>query len=285
MATASSQAVIQAAIVSDGGAASSQAVMLVAFTPPGTRHVRTSQTVIQAAVAEQSVPATSSLVMLSAVAEKSVPATSSAAMLVAYRTGSVENLTQRAWSFTFDGHPFYALTLGEQGTFLYDTVTGKWSKWQTTGLNTWNMELGTGWGDDGGVYAFDQANPVIWRLDPTSFLDDGFKVMTRRVSGALYTRNRVNIENYAVRLTASYGKVDVPLTDPATLPVVTLRVSDDQGNTFFNAGSVELVPGQFSQELQWLSLGLITPPMRIFEITDTGAVARISGADAELGDE
>ena len=66
---------------------------------------------------------------------------------------------------------------------------------------------------------------------------------------------------------------------------VRLRFSDDQGNTYTDAGTLTLTPANFVENMQWLSLGQLNAPGRVYEITDTGAVQRLDGADAEVGEE
>lgn len=266
MAAGSAQLSLQASMTGLGVAATSQAVMLAAYAPPSTLAVRSSGALLMASTLG-----------------RAIPAVSQAYMLVAYRTGTRENLNNRSWEFSLDGHTFYVLTLGEEGTFVYDETTGEWAKWQTEGLSGWNMEIGTTWRGD--VIAADQQNPVIWKLDPDSFLDDDFKPQTRKVTGGLSLRQRAFIPNYSFQVVASMGVPGVPNTAPATEPVVRLRFSDDQGNTFFDAGEIKLDPGKFAQTLVWQSLGTMQQPQRVFEVTDTGAVARIDGADAEVGEE
>lgn len=261
-----SQSVLQVSGTGQGVSSTSQTAVLVAYAPPSTRGVRTSQLLAEAAIIE-----------------KGTPASSQAVVLVAYRTGSVENLNSRAWTFSLDGHTFYVITLGEQGTFVYDETTNEWAKWQTQGLSGWNMEIGTTW--KGKVIAADQSQPVIYELDPSSFLDDGFKTQVRRVTGGLSMRQRTFIANFAFHLTASLGEFDVAGTAPETLPTVNLSTSDDQGKTFQDHGDVVITADDFIQELQWLSLGTMRPPQRIFRVTDTGAIVRIDGADAEIGGE
>lgn len=266
MGLVSSQVILSAATEGQGVVAASQVVTLAAYAPPSTLAVRSTQVVTAASTEGQGIPAVSQVVVLAA-----------------YKTGSLENLNNRAWSFSLDGHTFYVLTLGEQGTFVYDDLTEQWAKWQTEGLPGWNMEIGTTWRGD--IIAADQQNPIIWRLDPESFIDDDFKPQTRKVTGGLAMRQRAFIANYSFTVTASMGVPEVPLTAPATVPTVTLRFSDDQGKTFFDAGSRTLNPDDFVQTLEWHSLGTMRPPQRVFEITDVGAIARIDGADAEVGEE
>ena len=258
-----SQQITQVAAMGSGLQASSQLVLQAAYFPPATIGIGQAQTILQTALIEEG-----------------LQGTSQAVMLVAYRTGAVTNLNLRSWQYSLDGHTFYVLTLGEQGTYAYDQTSGQWAKWQTAGLPGWNMELGTMWRNR--IIACDQANPIIWELDPNSFLDDDFKVQTRTVTGGFPLRQRNFPANYAFRVTASLGTPDVPLTEPVTAPTIRLRTSDDQGKTFTDAGTVTIGSLDYTQEIAWLALGSMRAPGRIFEITDTGAVARIDGADAEI---
>lgn len=260
------QAILQVALSGGGMAQTAQVTMLAAYSVPESRFLRT---------AEQQV--------LVAYDSHAVIRNLGNTLLVAYRTGPIENLKKRSWTFTLDGHTFYVLTLGEQGTYLYDLITGQWTQWITQGLNTWNMELGTTW--RGGVVAGDQAEPIIWRMTPNLFIDDDFKPIKRVVTGALSIRNRDIVGNYSFRLTASLGKPVIPITDPATQPTVELETSDDQGKTFQSHGKLTMLKDKFSQTLQWLSLGMIVAPNRIFRVTDIGAIARIDGADAETDED
>ncbi len=266
MGAVSSQAALLASGGSQGVAASSQLSLLAGFAPPATFAVRNSQLMADIAFGEEG-----------------IPASSQTALLVAYKTGAPDDLTSRAWTFDLDGHTFYVVTLGEQGTFVYDQSTKQWCKWQTDGLTSWNMENGTVW--RGKIIAADRQNPIAWELDPSSFIDDDFKPQTRKSTGSISTRMRQFIPNYGFTITASKGESDVPLTAPPTLATVQLRFSDDQGRTFVDAGTITVDEGNLTQVLQWLSLGQIGPPQRVFEITDVGAMTRLSGADADLGEE
>lgn len=258
-----SQAVASATTEGQGIVATGQIVALVTFANPAVPTVRSTKASLAATTEGLGIVANSQVVVLAA-----------------FRTGTMENLKNRAWSYTLDGHTFYVLTLGEQGTFVYDFTTKQWNQPQTQGLVGWNMELGVTWKGD--IIAGDQQNPIIWRLTPDAFLDDGFKVQKRRVTGVIPVRQRDFISCFAFRLTASVGKVDVPITAPATVGKVTLSYSDDQGVTFTKDETILIDVGNTKQQLQWLSLGTIQQPGRVFRIEDEGGIKRISGADAEL---
>lgn len=258
-----SQQVALGAVVEEGKPQVVQTVTMVAISPPQTRNGRVAQSV-----------------GLAATVEDNIPAVSQVQLLVAYKTGGTENLLNRSWSFVLDGHTFYAITLGEQGTFVYDQTTQQWAKWQTTGLSSWNMEIGTVW--KGRVLGADQANPTIWEMDPDSAIDDEYKPITRVATGGYPVRGRDQPANYAYRITASVGAPEVPLTAPATIPTVQLTYSDNQGKTFQDAGTIDMPVGDFVKQLQWLSLGSMQQPGRIFNITDTGAMVRLDGSDADI---
>jgi hypothetical protein len=97
---------------------------LVVYAPPSTRQARTSQT---AALVPYEI------------GKFTVPRTSQLALLVVYTTGVPDQSRSRAWSFVLDGHTMYVLNLGEEGTFVYDTVTQQWCKFETWGYNQWNV--------------------------------------------------------------------------------------------------------------------------------------------------
>ena len=113
-----------------------------------------------------------------------IPRMSSAAVVVVYSNIKPENKNIRAWEFTFDGHKFYVLHIGMQGTFVYDLTSGTWARWETKGCGlNWNMNEGVEWEDT--IVAGDGINGIVWKLNPDSGVDDGFRAICR--SCLLYT--------------------------------------------------------------------------------------------------
>lgn len=188
-------------------------------------------------------------------------------ILAAYATGPRADYKQRAWHFTFDGHPFYVLTLGTLGTYVYDISTQQWAQFSTVGYGVWNMEYGVEW--DGGVVAGDNTLPNIWRLNPDSFIDDDFRPMTRVATGGVQRNARETLR------TGSYN-LSVALQDPSTVSAITLRISDDEGKTYFNQGTISITNA--NQEIAWRSLGLVRYPGRVFRVEDTDGGVRIDGS-------
>lgn len=194
--------------------------------------------------------------------------------LVVYGTGAIERFNARAWVFKKDGHAYYVLHLGVEGTFVYDKLSGKWAEWETAGYGQWNME--NGWTfDQDRVIAGDNQNPIIWEYDVNLFLDEDFRTIQRAVTGLIALRRRDTLSVLGLHVTASVGS---PVEDGATL---RLRFSDDQGNTWSAWYSLTLQEGDFDQVLNIRSLGTAKAPGRVFEIEDFGGLVRIDGADLD----
>lgn len=198
-----------------------------------------------------------------------------------------ENRT-RAWTFILDGHVFYVLDLGEEGTFLYDIGTNEWCKWETDGYVGWNVRMGVQWGQaPGRIIGGDTFSPTAWELDPDATIDEGFRDITHVSTGGISTRSRVYLGVESVRVVGSLGDLD-----DDTLVTFQLRFSDDNGETWQDGVSssnpagfvVEMAAGDFGTEVAWRSLGSFMSPGRVFEFTDVGGLIRIDGADVFIED-
>lgn len=182
---------------------------------------------------------------------------------------------KRAWSFELDGHTFYVMDLGQQGTFVYDTSTQQWAQFVTKGYVGWNFSNGCMWGQR--IVAGDQLTTDVWEMNPGSLFDNGAAEIVHVVTGGIATRNRIYHSVDAFRLACSVGEVL-----DANGASVTLSFSDDQGETWTTMDTISTVEGNFNQEVAWLSLGAFAAPGRIFKITDSGGFLRIEGADAGI---
>lgn len=239
----------------------SQAAGLVVYAPPSTKLTRTSQA---AALVPYSIE------------EAAVPRTSQVAALIVYKVSQPTESRTRAWTFTLDGHTFYVLDLGEEGTFLYDGVTNQWCRFITDGYSGWNMRNGTQWQQDR-VVAGDTLYGYVWELNPNAVLDEGWRDIQHVVTGGVQLRSRVYIACDALRLQASVGQLD-----EVNGTTMQMQFSDDQGKTWSDTYVVELTEGDFQQEIAYRSLGSFMAPGRIFQITDVGGTIRIDGADVFL---
>lgn len=188
----------------------------------------------------------------------------------------------RAWSYVLDGHTFYVLDLGAQGTFQYDQITKQWSQCATGALATtggnnpqWNFQNGGMWGTR--IVGGDLTLPTVWETTPASTLDNDATQISHASTGGINARSRTYVSCDAVRLSASFG-----LLDSSTAVTFNLRYSDDNENTWSDYFPVTLTPGNFGDEIAWNSLGSFMSPGRIFELTDVGGLIRIDGCDAFL---
>lgn len=198
-----------------------------------------------------------------------------AALLVGWRSGVPTDLAANAWTFTFDGHAFYVIALGSQGTFVYDLTTKQWASFQTTGFDgVWNACYGVAWNN--GTYVGDLQYGYLWKLDPDSTVDEGWRTISYAVTGLIAMRNRRHVRNDAFRLVASAGNVSEDGS------ILRLRVSDDNGNTFGPYHDIVLVSGNTTQELSWRSLGVVRSPGRVYEVSSEGGLRRIDDATTEI---
>lgn len=206
------------------------------------------------------------------------PVQSEVAALVVWAPGAQTDNRSRAWTFILDGHTFYVLDLGAEGTFLYDTITQEWCQFQTEGYTGWNFRNGITWGSDNRIVGADTLNALVWELIPDLPLDEGFKEITHTVTGGVATRSRAYISCSAVTITGSMGAQD------SVLPVdFKMRFSDDGGNTWSDYFVSTMVPEDYGGEAAWRSLGSFNRPGRVFEFTEAGGMLRVDGADVYLG--
>jgi len=173
-------------------------------------------------------------------------------------------------------------TLGAQGTFLYDILTSQWTNFCTGAPATnggpnvqWNFQNGHMWGVR--IVGGDLATSDVWEMTPGAVFDNGATEIGHVSTGGLAARSRVSISCDSFRITASFG-----LLDDVAGSTFNLRFSDDVEATWSPYFTIALTAGDYDNELAWRSLGSFAAPGRIFEISDSGGLIRIDGADAML---
>lgn len=205
------------------------------------------------------------------------PRESTEAAAVVYGTDRPTAPRSRAWTFTMDGHVFYVLDLAEEGTFLYDQVTGQWCEFATESFNGWNMRNGVVWTDGDRIVGGDTTGPTVWELAPGAMEDDVFRDVVHTVTGGVPTRSRTFHAVEALRISGSLGDIEQPADVPQT--TLTMRFSDDNGKTWSDDYVQIVKQGDYGAEIAFRSLGSFMAPGRIFEISDAGGILRIDGAD------
>lgn len=177
----------------------------------------------------------------------------------------------RAWTFSQNGHNFYVLKLGQQGTIVWDTVAKRWAEWGSLGDIGWRAVAGLNWESD--IVAGDRHIGMVWDILEGPVDDNNVAIQTV-VTGGIPARLRAAMPCNGVMLTGSVGSIDSP--NPVA---VTLRTSDDDGHTWLSHGALTAQGGDYGVQLIWYSLGQITAPGRLFEVIDTGVVTRIDSLD------
>lgn len=206
-------------------------------------------------------------------------------IIVVYR-GRAEDPAIRAWTYTLDGHDYYVLRLGMQETLVYDTHTGEWYTWADADADLWRAFDGTNWLGAGAlqvqgsnVVVGGDGNGSLYFLDPDGDLDDhpitGGEAgpFRREITGQIVMRGYAAQPCYGVELLGSIGQAS------SGLGAVTLFVSDDRGASYDDCGTVEVTPGETDTRVNWLSLGSMSAPGRLFRIVDEGALKRIDSME------
>lgn len=185
----------------------------------------------------------------------------------------------RAWTFKQDDHEFYGVNLGTELTLVFDKLTGTWSQWRSPGETHWRVEDVVAW--EGINLGCDTSTGILWEIDPEGRLDEDTTPITSVIYGGFTKRFRVNDPCYMAELAISEGQP--PSGIDATTVGITLRTSDDAGQSFYDHGTIDGEALGDEITVRWYGLGLMDKPGRVFEITDTGYARRIDALDIEVG--
>lgn len=255
-----SQTAVLTPFAGNPAARASQLAVLAPYGPPATKKAKASQI--------------ATLVPMAGEVAETIPRAIQIVVQVVYTRAVPEDHRLRAFTFKWDGHAFYGITLGEQGTYVRDVVTGQWSRFQTDPFTAWNFQYPIQWKDR--TVGFDIVNPTMYFLDSDSALDDSFRPIRRKATGLVEHRGFSRLPQYSLTFLASAGE---PEDDGNQ---ITMRFTDDGGNTWSNPRTLTVEPGAFLQRLSYRSLGSIRQPGRFFEIEDIGATQRLDAIEAEI---
>lgn len=198
---------------------------------------------------------------------------------VVYTIGFQDLPVKRAWWFEWDGHVFYCLDLGNSGTLAYDLTTSNWTKFDTAGYEgAFNFKNGLYWRTGRKIVGGDAVNGRVWEMIPDTFLDEGWRPVFYEVRGIVFAEGNDYNQNYSIRLIGSSGR-----TADTIAPVLYMRFSDDEGQTWSAEYSIALDPTKPSQRLEFKSLGAFAQPGRIFRLYDTGGIKYIGRCEVDIG--
>jgi hypothetical protein len=179
-----------------------------------------------------------------------------------------------ATSFTWQGHVFYCLTIGDRGTYCFDLTTGRWIKRVTYGLNAWATGMSCiGW--DGKPIMGNRLTGTLYTLSGDVFTDDGIPLVGR-ISGWVPIVGQRNVAS-VLRLMIGTGNIDQSDGDE---PLVSMRISRDGLRSWGSSLERSLGrAGEYEKRVIWRRLGQFKPPGAGFEFMISDSVPRsITGA-------
>lgn len=199
----------------------------------------------------------------------------------------------RAWTFTLDGHDFYVLNTVEE-TLVCDLSTEppSWFVWGSGDSSLWRGWVGRQWiaklpSEDAfgtNILVGDRVNGTLYFLNPQlpaddnpDFNEDSTQPFKRVITGQVIIRGRTAVPCYGVEMTGS-----PPQLYDSALNSVELLISDDRGASYVSCGTITVEENSYDQRFDWLSLGSMTTPGRLFQIVDYGALTRVD--DLEIPD-
>lgn len=172
-----------------------------------------------------------------------------------------------AFTFSYDGHSFYALYIPAHGTFVYDAQTKAWAEFESTGSSRWRPQNACQL-EGGTLLLGDSASGKVFTLDPSISTDDGV-VFDRVVSGSVpFNGGIVRNDRFEIHVGASANCS------------IQLRWKDDGDWSAYRTLAVK-APNCLAFCTR---LGAARQPSRTFEVLCTdNARIRISGASVNEG--
>ena len=172
----------------------------------------------------------------------------------------------RAWGFAIEGHTIYSLRIATIGTYVYDIENSNWPRFKSHNSENWRAHVGAQI-DGSLILAGDDTDGSLWRVD-TFASSDGDDEMERVVTGGVAVIDApVTCENLYINVAAGWADI----TGLASEPIVSMRFSDDGGNTWSPWFQESMgLQGQYKTAIAWQQLGIISAPGRLFtfRVTD-----------------
>lgn len=174
------------------------------------------------------------------------------------RCANIDDCT--SWGQVVDAHALYVLNIPGISTFALDIQSGGWSEWGSYGRSTFRGKCAAA--ISGVVYVQDDETADIYTLDPGTFTDAGGPI--QRVVSVFYPTN-ARFER-CDRLSLVCSKGTGLASGLGSDPIVEMRFSDDQCNTFsaWRQGKIGKA-GKYRSRVVWRGLGAMKSPGRYFE--------------------
>jgi hypothetical protein len=200
--------------------------------------------------------------------------------------GDIDDPVIRAWTYTLDGHDHYVLRLGETETISYDTHSEQWSVLGSETRDSWDVSTGTNWiGGNTFAAAYGSnivvGDPVVgalYFLSPEYPYDEDStgtaRTFERIAQGFVQVVGRDKKRCNGVQVTGSLGKLP-----DTSLAEIELFTSDDAGETYDSQGTLTIPLSDINMRADWLSLGSMDYPGRLFKLVDSGSIVRLDSLE------
>lgn len=169
-----------------------------------------------------------------------------------------------AYSYMLNGHPMYVISFPNAGyTWLYDGLTGIWSKLKSYGITRHRTSIGISFL----VYtlAADYADGRLYKIMDTAYTDDGDPIESLIVSQTITTPDLDRFSVSKLRLDMEVGQGDVSCPNPQ----VGLTISRDNGKTWGNEMMRNIGPiGTYSNVIDFTRLGVARNNVYKLRVTD-----------------
>ena len=168
----------------------------------------------------------------------------------------------------FRGHLLYVLTLPGGKTLVHDSSTGLWSEWRSQDRNNFRCSHFIYF--NGALYAGDDQDGNIFRLDPDVYDDAGAPIMQIRRDRFINAGDsRRMLKHKALEVEFEMGQ-----GDPLIEPQAAMRYSDDGGHTWSREWRRGLGrQGEYDKRARWGRLGAGRD--RVYEISVSAAAKTV----------
>lgn len=174
----------------------------------------------------------------------------------------------KLWTFFLEGVEFLALSLPTED-FVFHSISGKWTKFQTYGFDTWNVSCYAedvfGSSEDGRLFNWS-----------SSYEDDGDLLERRFRAWQIIDSGLTVVTDLALRAPGGQTSYESGLYSN---PYVEMRSSRDGGFTFTDWRRKQLGPlGKYDKRVVWNGCGGFGVPGILFEFRMTDPTSlRVSG--------
>lgn len=168
-----------------------------------------------------------------------------------------------AYTYTDHGHKFYALTIPNRGTHVYDIATNEWHKRKHWDFETHHSSV---YVNAYGKHLFGGINGNLYEFNRDTYADDTVILKRKRRCRVLSNEgNRLRFKKLKLTFDVGNGLE----TGQGSSPLLVLRWSDDNGRTWSNERLLDMgASGDYQRQVVARHMGSARERLYEFYITD-----------------